>query len=145
MRRKSGRKSSSTLAVALLVAMAVGCGGRETGPERATISGSVAFNGQPVEKGMIEFIPTGSTKGPTSGGAIENGKYDITEKGPTIGPHKVLIRATRKTGKMVDAGPQTGGAKVEETEQYIPPQYNSATTLEVSIVSGTNKQDFDLK
>lgn len=145
MQRKSGRKTSGALAIALIVAMTVGCGEKETGPERATINGTVTFNGKPIEKGMIEFIPTGNTKGPTSGGAIENGKYEIAEKGPTLGPHKVQIRATRNTGKMVDAGPQTGGAKVEETEQYIPPEYNSKTTLEVSIVSGMNKLDFDLK
>ncbi|QDT95947.1 hypothetical protein [Gimesia aquarii] len=144
MRRNSDRKPLGVLAIVLSIAMTVGCGGKETGQERATISGSVTFNGEPIEKGIIEFIPTGSTKGPTSGGPIKNGKYDITEKGPTMGPHKVLIRATRNTGKMVDAGPQTGGAKVEETEQYIPAQYNIKTTLEVTILSGINKQDFNL-
>lgn len=144
MRRKLWRYSSNKQAAFLAIVMIIGCSGKDTGPDRATISGSVTFNGQPLEKGTIEFVPAGSTKGPSSGGAIENGKYKITEKGPTSGSHKVLIRATRQTGKMVDAGPQTGGAKVEETEQYIPPQYNSKTTLEVNIVSGTNKHDFKL-
>lgn len=145
MSRKLWNFSFNKLAAFLAIVMIIGCSKKNTGPNRATIGGRISYNGQPLDKGVIEFVPTGETKGPSSGGAIENGKYNITEKGPTPGLHKVLIRATRKTVKMVDAGLQTGGTKVEATEQYIPPQYNSRTTLEVNIKSGSNKQDFDSK
>lgn len=145
MIRKLWTYSFNKLAAFFAIVMLIGCSGKDTGPDRATISGSVTFNEQPLEKGTIEFIPTGNTNGPSSGGAIKDGKYDISEKGPAPGSYKVLIRAIRKTGKLVDAGPQTGGAKVEETEQYIPPQYNSKSTLKVNIKSGSNNQDFDLK
>jgi len=56
----------------LLVGFGGGCFSNSTG----TVSGSVTFNGQPVEKGLITFSPTGN-KGGTAGGEVLAGKFQV--------------------------------------------------------------------
>lgn len=59
-----------------------GCGGNvDSGPERYHVSGNVAFDGQPVERGMIYFAPTDANPGPEGFARIENGKYDTRQEG----------------------------------------------------------------
>lgn len=139
-----GKPQGELVGSLLVLMITIGCSDNKD-LDRASVSGSVMFNEQLVEQGTIEFIATGNTSAPSAGGAIVNGQYEITEKGPVFGHYKVQIQAMRKTGRMVNAGPQTGGAQVEEVKQFIPAQYNSRTTIEVEIKPGLNKLDFDLK
>lgn len=131
--------------------IACGCGGSD-GPERASVSGQVTLDGTPVEQGMIAFIPDGQTVGPTAGAAIANGRYQIpSSSGPVLGSHRVEILAHRagKDVSVAGIGDATAGpsaaATVQETEMYIPEQYNKRSTLTVTIKSGRNTQDFPLK
>ncbi|WP_437191712.1 hypothetical protein [Planctomicrobium sp. SH527] len=64
-------KSLFCLALVLLVS---GCGG-PTAPQRASVSGEVLVDGQPLSEGVISFIPTDGVKGPTSGTKVLNGRY----------------------------------------------------------------------
>lgn len=135
----------------LLLLFAAGCGGAK-GPERASVTGEVTFDGTPVESGSIAFIPDGQTEGPTSGALIEKGKYQTPKgSGPVLGTHRVEILAHR-AGKNVEVagiGGATSGASgtatVQETEMYIPEQYNKKSTLAITIKSGRNTENFELK
>ena len=49
------------LSVIALVAL-FGCGDN-SGPDKLIISGTVTFQGAPIEKGQIRFTPTADTKG----------------------------------------------------------------------------------
>ncbi|MDA0835946.1 MAG: hypothetical protein O2955_17725 [Planctomycetota bacterium] len=119
-----------------------GCGKSDL--DRANVSGQVSFDGKPIEVGTIAFVPTGDTKGPVSGGRIENGTYTLTgAQGAVIGSHKVEITGTRKTGEKIPAVPPATG-EMELTEQFIPEKYNKQTTLTADIVAGTNEKDFEL-
>ena len=81
-----------------MVALA-GCSGRG-GPERASVSGSVTLDGQPVTDGLITLYPAGGTNGPSVGGSIQDGRYSIAAaKGPYLGRYRVEINWPRKTGK----------------------------------------------
>ena len=130
----------------LVVVLLCGCGGQD-GPERAGVSGTVTAGSQPVEQGSITFMPSGQTTGPSAGGTIKNGSYSIDrEHGPVVGSHRVQIRAMRKTGKQVPAGPPAPPeAMVDEVEQFIPPKYNSQSTLTAEVQSGSNTLDFKLQ
>lgn len=119
--------------------------------ERASIKGTVKFDGQPVKSGSIAFIPSGTNVGPATGAEIKDGKYGISkEQGPVLGLHRVEILATRSSaGDSKEAAAPTGGpsaAKGTATfEMYIPEKYNKQSTLEFIVESGSNEEDFDLK
>lgn len=138
------------LCVVLIASSMLGCGGGNS-LERASVKGSVTFDGKPVEKGLIAFLPSGETKGPSSGAEIINGEYEIPkDTGPTPGTYSVEVTANRVVGKTEVqgvAGSQGGlsGAQTADVlEMYIPAKYNTKTTLEAVVESGENEQDFDL-
>ena len=83
--------------VALL--MLAGCG-RDDGPQRFALSGSVTFGGQPLPAGAIVFEPDTSrgNQGPGAVTSIRDGHY-ATEpgKGTVGGPH--IARITGYDGK----------------------------------------------
>src|SRR5262245_38093330 len=123
-------------AAVLLVA---GCG-----DGRVRVHGTVLFEGKPLEEGFVSFEPADGV-GPTTGGAITGGKYDLTgEARATAGEKIVRIIGSRKTGRKVPAG-NPPGAMVDEWVQCIPKQYNDQSTLRVTIPPGrANNHNFDL-
>lgn len=123
----------------------IGCTGSPPGPPRGSVSGKVTFDDQPLSEGVITFIPTGDTKGAPTGTTITNGAYDIdTERGPSVGTHRVEIVANRKTGKTLPAVPPAT-ADINEVEQFLPTRYNTKSELTANIQSGSNSADFELK
>ena len=116
----------------------LGCGGGQSGPQRASISGTVTIDGALVENGTIEFAPSGTTKGPLASGSIEQGKYSISTLGPVVGTHKVSISWIKNTHQKDPSG-------AEIFVQAIPEKYNKATTLEVTVKSGNVTANFELK
>jgi hypothetical protein len=114
------------------------------GDGRVRVHGSVSFEGKPVEVGLITFEPADGV-GPTTGGEIKDGKYDLTgEARATVGEKIVRIVGSRKTGRKIPAG-SPPGAMMDELVQSIPKQYNDQTTLKVPITSGgDNTHNFDL-
>jgi len=136
-------RSGLAFLLILVLSATAGCGG-VTGPE---VRGSVTFAGSPLESGSISFIPIEGTPGPAGGGAIVGGKYHVASgQGLGTGTHRVEIRATRKTGRNVEAGPGTDdpNSLVEEVQMFIPPDYNTKSTLVANVQAGTNELDFDL-
>lgn len=134
----------------LVLVFMTGCGG-STGLERSSVHGKVTFDGKPLEKGLIAFLPTGDTKGPSSGAEIKNGEFSIPkETGPTPGPHRVEITATKAVGRIEVQGVAgvTGGLSGAQTADnmvmFIPEQYNTKSTLTYTVKSGDNKEDFAL-
>ena len=86
------------------------------------------------------------TGGPTSGGDITDGVYDIPEaQGPVVGKHRVAITAPIKTGKKIPAPPIAGPAgMMDEVIESIPPQFNEQSTLVKDIAGGENTINFSL-
>jgi hypothetical protein len=60
------------LIAALVLVLTGGCFSDSTG----TVTGTVSFNGQPLEQGLITFSPIGN-KGGTAGGDILAGKFKV--------------------------------------------------------------------
>jgi hypothetical protein len=130
----------------LLLTLLAGCAG---GDGRSTVRGHISFAGAPLESGLIGLEPVPGSDGVGAGGTIENGRYSITHKGPLPGKYKVVIRAWRKTGRMVPVPPIGPGAKAgtmtEEKVQSIPDKYNTNSELLVEIEPGRNQHDFELE
>lgn len=119
----------------LTLAVCNGCG--SSGLERASVSGTVKYNGELIEEGTIRFIPTGG--GPSSGGKIKDGIIDIADDmGPVIGKQRVAISGQKFTGREIDKFPPH---KImwKERQISVPVKFDSDPTHEVEIQSGSNE------
>ena len=84
----------------------LGCGG-----QGSTVSGTVTYNGKPVEKGNISFAPADG-KGTPVGGEIKGGRYSVSNVTP--GKCKVLVSS------YVAAGSDSMGDAVKNKTTKLP-------------------------
>jgi hypothetical protein len=139
MTRCVGRRAPAALALAAALFVLSGCSGQPS------VSGTVAFNGQPVDGGIIVFIPEGPVGAKIASAQIVDGKFYIPSgEGPAVGKNRVEITWPKKTGKKVPT-PGDPGTEVDETVQVIPNQYNTGSTLSEEIKAGSNEFKYDLK
>ena len=154
----------SAAAASIIFAVA-GCG--VGGPLRYGVSGKVAVDGKNfsdldknVVSASISFEPEEGTRGGSSGSAIDlaTGEYVVEpEHGLLEGRYKVKIVAFWKTGRILKpdlAGPAADAIAQgtdpsllasEEQRQFIPRDFNSATTLTIAIEDDMEGVDFDVK
>jgi len=112
--------------------------------KRRAIAGTVKFDGKPIEKGQIQFVPVKG--GPSAGTDILNGQYKLEgPRGPGIGQYKIEITAY-KTGQP-GAFDEVTKQREMELIQYIPKKYNESTELlrEITEAEDSMTLDFDLK
>jgi hypothetical protein len=125
--------------VALLVAagfvLLPGCGARSA-------TGTVSFDGTPVDGGVISFVPEG--KAARANADIVGGKYTVASGTLTTGKNRVEILWNKKTGRKIPV-PGDPGTTTDETLQVIPEKFNKSSTLTADVKSGNNTIDFDLK
>ncbi|TWU26028.1 carboxypeptidase-like regulatory domain-containing protein [Bythopirellula polymerisocia] len=115
----------------------VGCGG-----DGATVSGRIAFDGEPIPEGSITFIyAQDSTLESQVQANIVDGEFVIESLMP--GNYNVAVRAMRKTGQVP---PEPGSTEiVDRFEQYIPVNYNSRTELTAEIAGDVDNLNFELQ
>jgi hypothetical protein len=107
-----------------------GCGGGKT-----TVSGSVSFDGKPVEDGSLMFTPKDGKQPPTAA-AVKGGQYSV-ELAP--GSYKVAAYWPK-------TAPGKGGSNpYEESGDLIPEKYNRKSDLTLDVSGGSVKKDWDLK
>src|SRR5688572_26860054 len=88
----------STLSLLALMALSafLGCSNPDSG--RASVSGTVTFDGELVKTGQIAFEPQG--QGRFGIAQIVDGAYQMPpQQGPTPGKYTVRITADRPSGK----------------------------------------------
>jgi hypothetical protein len=117
----------------------IGCG-QEDGPALFAVSGTVTFDGAPVEEGRIQFRDAAG--GRAFSAEIIDGSYSLDAE---EGQMAVGITASRIIpGKFDTSNPDDDPQPVGE--MYIPSQYNSKTTLSASVSAASdNTFQFDLK
>lgn len=77
----------------LLLPGSIGCS-RQNAEGRVAVSGTVTQNGTPVSSGQIFFRPSPGSAGPSTGGAIEGGTFEIpADRGPITGEYIIRISA----------------------------------------------------
>ncbi len=132
-------KKMATWLKAGLVVTLVGCGPSD----QVSIEGRVTLDGQPVGPGSIVFLPEAGGEGIKIAAPIEDGQYRIgTERGAKPGTFRVEISWSKKTGRQLPSADP--GIMMDETQEAIPPRYNTQTTLVREIKPGENTHDFDL-
>jgi hypothetical protein len=135
-------RRAALLGLGVLAFSAVGCSRSST--ERAPVRGQVLIDHQPLAEGSIAFFPVEGTTGPSAGGVIHDGRYDIPrDRGVIVGRNRVEIRGFRQTGKTV-RDVWKPGEPVAERVRALDPEYNDHSTLVREIQQGRNQLDFDL-
>ena len=120
-------------------AFVAGCG--ESGPDIASVSGTVTMDGEPLANASVVFA---GTSGRPAGGATDSeGKYVLNFSGGRQGaqPGKYKVRISTAADPWED----DDGTMMPATAETVPIRYNSDTELEFEVVEGqANVADFDL-
>ena len=117
----------------------------ENAAGRFVLSGTVTYDGQPVTNGTIELFPADGNTGKPAGAEIIDGRYEMQRTlGPELGNYKVVILASRPSGRRVPAD-EGSSEMVDIPEQYIPAIYNTRTTLKTEVSGDQADLNFDLK
>ena len=127
------------MAAAFLPFAAIGCGG---GPSPVGVTGEVTLDGQPLPSGMVVFEPAVGSDGQRRDANIAAGRFALPDdQGMLPGQEfQVVLKAFRQTGrKYLNADM---GSSADEMEQYLPKQYNSSSTLHVTISPDAKKNHY---
>jgi hypothetical protein len=152
----------SFLILVFALATVVGCGGDKQA--YANVTGTVTYNGEPIEKGVIFF--SADPGRPPSAIDIIDGKYAGQAQ---VGSNKITISAKRKSADKAapklppgaetqikaykdymkgKSDPPSGSAGELDLSmvEYIPPEWNSQSTQMRVVESGTkNEFNFEIK
>ena len=128
-------------AVALGAAVFAATGAcRRSGPVLVPVSGTVTFDGGPVEEGEIVFR---AADGAVASGAarIAAGRY---EGRAPLGAKRVEIIAVRR--KAATAAKAGDSGESAPAEMFVPDRYNAQSTLTAEVTAaGPNTFDFALE
>lgn len=132
-----GSRVGAVFAFVASAALVVGCSGDGN---YGDVSGTVSYDGKPLEDGLIEFLPA-EGKGQTASAPIKDGKYSVTKA--SVGNAKVQIRGSKVTGKkkMYDTPDSPEVAIIAE---LLPPKYHEKSELTFEVKRGANEKNWDL-
>ena len=143
--------TSATAYAIVILTIIAGCGKPKV--DRVIVHGTVHFAGEPVQSGVIRFVPTGGTATPPGAAQIINGTYRVEARGGVpVGTHAIEIEAFHPLppGKK---NPEMEAMKKEHPhftfpesrEQYIPARYNEKTELTVTIPPGSGEFEHNIE
>ncbi len=119
------RRFYSVLAVPALLVMA-SCGTDDGLGKRYSVSGTVTYNGKPLEKGTISFVSEDLKNNLGATGTITNGSYTLStggnDDGAQAGKYKVTITSKEDFVAKAQADFQKESGK---DNPKIPPQYSA--------------------
>lgn len=119
-----------------------GCGDPRN---RQEVTGEVTLKGQPLDDGIIRFIPLDGQQ-TEDGAAIIKGKYRIPkDKGLSPGNYKVTIYGGDGRSGAGDASPDSPHAGLKPGRERVPPEYNEKSKVVKEVTKGgPNKFDFGI-
>jgi hypothetical protein len=149
--RVQGRVSLALLAGVLTFMAGCGSGVRPIAGS-VGVSGTVTFNGQPLEQGMVRFAPESGSKSQPATGQIKNGKFTMvttaSSPGVVVGKYKVSIISNKPfTPPALKPGTPPDPKAKFEPESIIPTKYNDIKTsgLEADVTAAVASLTFALR
>ncbi len=123
-----------TYLLILLALLAAGC---NRGPVVGTVKGTITWDGQPVDGGLIRLVPTDGNSQPADC-IVTAGAYSITMP---VGEKKVEIYWTKSSasGKV-----DTASQGTERVVTLIPPKFNTESELVYVVEKGQAVKDYSL-
>ena len=103
------------------------------------IKGTVTYDGQAVDDGMVTFMPFPGAPGTSESASIKDGGFSVRLP---EGQRTVEVYGYRLGPAVVMP---TGGASQPSREQYIPEAYNAKSELTLTVVKGMAPVTYDLK
>ena len=128
-----------------MIAILGGCSEAADPHGRQSLSGTITFEGQPLDAGVIDFLPTGSSQTAGARALVQNGQYSVpSQQGVMPGTYRVVITSPEENTTDPPAGPPGMEMPPPGTER-IPAEYNteSEQTVQVS-ATGDNQFDFTI-
>jgi hypothetical protein len=122
-----------TVSFVLLGLFLAGC---NQGPPQGTVKGTVTMDGQPVDGGVITFVPADGNSQPEAVPII-SGEYSVTMP---VGEKRVEIYWAPSGAQAADTATQGR----EQIVQRIPAKYNAQSTLTHTVTKGEARKDFAL-
>jgi hypothetical protein len=117
----------------VLAAALQGCGS-SSGPEVASVAGTVTVDGTPLSDAMVTFSPVSGGR-ESYGVTDQNGRYllryNSRTKGAELGEHEVRICAPGVEPK--------GKRHAQENQARIPPHYSGEHFLRHTVERGVNE------
>jgi hypothetical protein len=108
-------------------------------PAPAKVTGTITFENKPLSGATVTFIPDNGSRS-SEGSTNADGKYELrfsaSMKGAVAGEHKVEIRT---------APTEIDSESKEKIVERLPEKYHNATELKITLKSGNQVVDFDLK
>ena len=143
----------SLVLVAAVLSFVAGCGsGLRPIAGSVGVSGTVTFNGQPLEQGMVRFAPESGGKAQPATGQIKNGKFTMlttaSSPGAVVGKYKVSIISNKPfTPPPLKPGTPPDPKAKFEPESLIPTKYNAIETsgLEADVTAAVTSLTFALQ
>ena len=138
------RLASLAKALVMLAVLSGGCGDAFDG--RRAVSGTVIFQGRPLDQGIITFIPATAGLPTQAGAAILDGRFTIPRaKGLVPGKYKVSISSGDGKTPADPSGGPPGPSGNFSSKERIPAEYNVASRHEVQVTGdGANRFDFTI-
>lgn len=130
----------------LVSGLLAGCGPSAGG--RQEVSGMIKLKGQPLDQGLITFMPLSGDKATQGGAPITNGQYKIDrQQGLMPGTYRVNITAgdgRTPANAPPDQAPGPTGANIISKDR-IPPEYNTNSKQDVEVTDKKpNVFNFDI-
>jgi hypothetical protein len=118
--------------LALSFILSAGCGG----PRRATVSGKVTLDSQPLEKGMIVFSVEGSNTMPVAASVV-NGEYEA--KDVVMGTNKVVVRLDDAVQEPGEGGRSERKGRAREMKTDKAAAQKSGRRPSIQTFAGNNQ------
>jgi len=137
-------RAPGLLAGVLGLALLGGCGGG-SGPVRHEVTGTVLYDGKPLDNGVISFEPADG-QGSQDGATVTDGEYRIPrDKGLFPGRYKVRILGGDGSSGAGQATPEAGNPGHVRGRERIPPEYNEKSDVVREVKEGaSNRFDFSI-
>jgi hypothetical protein len=151
------RMVGGSLVLTLSAALLIGCGDASR-PKLGKVSGKVTYNGQPVTKGVVSFVPSGGPGAQTGQGATgeigPDGSYTLTTfengDGAVLGEHTVLVIAREEDPAIKGHGmpipDAKGQMKIKPAKLLVPEKYATPATspLHYTVQEGSHRYTIEL-
>jgi hypothetical protein len=132
-----------TVVLACLLA-GVGCASEDP-HGRVSVTGTVTFEGRPLDTGVIEFLPSEPQQGVSARAMIKDGRFAVPRsQGLPPGTYRVVISSPEPNPTAGPAGPP--GMKMPPPgRERIPARYNRESRETVVVRSdAANRFDFTI-